>query len=54
MSKLFNRKGVKNYEKRTQLESLLLKIVSKIDKIFYQIDKMFFHKTKLKKEVLDL
>lgn len=51
---LTNGKGVKNHEKTTQVESLLLKIVSKIDKMFFQIDKMVFHIFKLKKEVLDL
>ena len=45
-------KGVKNHEKTTLLERLLLKMVYKIVNMFYHVVKMFFHKSKLKKEVL--
>ena len=44
--------GVKNREAATQVESLLLKMVDKIVKMFYNIVIMFFHVFKLKKEVL--
>jgi len=48
------REGVKNHEKKTLLESLLLKMVMKIVRMFIHVDKMVFHKSKLKKEVLAL
>jgi len=52
MSILINGKGVKNHEKTTQIERLLLKIVYKIVNMFYLIVKMVLQISKLKKEVL--
>lgn len=57
MSIVVNKKGkrgLKNHKARDHLESLLLKMVDKIDKMFYHIVKMLFHIAKLKKEVLTI
>ena len=45
-------KGVKNDEKTTLLERLLLKMTYKNAIMFNHLVNMFFHKSKLKKEVL--
>ena len=45
---------MKTHEKKTLLESLLLKMVMKIVRMFIHVDKMVFHESKLKKEVLAL
>ena len=55
MSIFINRigiKGVKNHEKTTLLERLLLKMVYEIVNMFYLIVKMVLQIAKLKKEVL--
>lgn len=45
-------KGVKNDDKTTLLERLLLKTTYKKTIMFNHLVNMFFHKSKLKKEVL--
>ena len=52
MSIFINGKGVKNHEKTTQVERLLLKMVYKIVNMFYLIVKMYLQISKLKKEDL--
>lgn len=52
MSIFINKKGVKNHEKTTQVERLLLKVVYKIVNMFYLIVKMVLQISKLKMEVL--